>query len=1078
MAAGDSVPWVLRQSYRTGNWYIAGRRNMAVTMEGYTLDNRFREVDEDTSVWDKDKEMDRATQMLPQLSKEGRVRLVDGLIKISDSDNPGYAWGMLKKGTIVLSNRAARGTLYHESFHFVSQVLMSRAERRRLYKAAALKYGDKSLMDLEELLAEDFRRYTQGIEDTEVKQMNFIQRMFSSIRDIIRGIMGKTIELDQLFSEINRGRYARRKAKLATDTSYRETEFSREMQSIKEQAIANGTFMKAPNGNPTNLTERQWLQVRTKNFINWFGDWINNPAKASKVVDENGEPLVVYHGDSDIDITNWKVKMRDTITGYFTANKEKARLYADDGKIYEAFLNIRNPFDWYKDIKKSQELLGPDWSYIDKYLAEDAIAEGYDGIFISKHYNSYLAISSPNQIKSATSNTGEFSTTNDDIRYRRVDSEDTNSRIMRRETQRFLDNFGITIRDIQDYEGDIPLFDALNRVINIRSVDDISEGVGYAIAFMMQHNDMMNTLMRYKLQIIPKSVRRSIRNRGDYSAQARLKDISPELRKKYIKEIGEEIATELRKLYNVEPIKVEPKSFLASLWELITEFFNMLTPDARTKFNIIRNYAGNIANSVKLNDASIILTSDTKPGTNSKAARVDIAKALSENPYERDIIEFFAKNNIALAGSASIALSGSLYRPDTNPLHDIDFSAKDYTKEELDALLKGHFPNLKFVREINDGPTKSTETYLTLDREFTTKEITIKVKEKGEEKEVLAVGLYDKSGNQIGYYLGSELTLKEGVKGKFLDFFIGEGSSPYGKHIINLNGKPYLVSDYRNAFQAKIDWARPKDIWDYNRFIPGLNLVIDTDSQDQINYVRERIKKAKIIWGHPAIGKTKYLEGRQDILEWDQEVNERRNEFFREQIDPNHRLDPDSKEYKSLRSQYMSEWRDHPEYVEFLTREWEALKKRAEKENKKIFASPAPLLEIGADDFDLYLNIPEKEFLERNIERGGTKLGSMGWKQVVNRGLVQADPDKVITTKEFFSEIMKEGVIENTSSEIESDETLENSSKEIEQYHRNKLQYSNLSQEQKDYIKLRNISIEDYNNMSDIEKEVLFHCMV
>ena len=427
MAAGDSVPWVLRQSYRTGNWYIAGRRNMAVTMEGYTLDNRFREVDEDTSVWDRDKEMDRATQMLPQLSKEGRVRLVDGLIKISDSDNPGYAWGMLKKGTIVLSNRAARGTLYHESFHFVSQVLMSRAERRRLYKAAALKYGDKSLMDLEELLAEDFRRYTQGIEDTEVKQMNFIQRMFSSIRDIIRGIMGKTIELDQLFSEINRGRYARRKAKLATDTSYRETEFSREMQSIKEQAIANGTFMKAPNGNPTNLTERQWLQVRTKNFINWFGDWINNPAKDSKVVDENGEPLVVYHGDSDIDITNWKVKMRDTITGYFTANKEKARLYADDGKIYEAFLNIRNPFDWYKDIKKSQELLGPDWSYIDKYLAEDAIAEGYDGIFISKHYNSYLAISSPNQIKSATSNTGEFSTTNDDIRYRRVDSEDTNS---------------------------------------------------------------------------------------------------------------------------------------------------------------------------------------------------------------------------------------------------------------------------------------------------------------------------------------------------------------------------------------------------------------------------------------------------------------------------------------------------------------------------------------------------------------------------------------------------------------------------------------------------------------------------
>ena len=35
--------------------------------------------------------------------------------------------------------------------------------------------------------------------------------------------------------------------------------------------------------------------VFSKPFINWFGDWINDPANASKVVDENGEPLVVYH---------------------------------------------------------------------------------------------------------------------------------------------------------------------------------------------------------------------------------------------------------------------------------------------------------------------------------------------------------------------------------------------------------------------------------------------------------------------------------------------------------------------------------------------------------------------------------------------------------------------------------------------------------------------------------------------------------------------------------------------------------------------------------------------------------------
>lgn len=47
----------------------------------------------------------------------------------------------------------------------------------------------------------------------------------------------------------------------------------REMEAIRQQAIADGTFMKAPNGQPTKLNERQWLQVRTKAFKEWFGDW-------------------------------------------------------------------------------------------------------------------------------------------------------------------------------------------------------------------------------------------------------------------------------------------------------------------------------------------------------------------------------------------------------------------------------------------------------------------------------------------------------------------------------------------------------------------------------------------------------------------------------------------------------------------------------------------------------------------------------------------------------------------------------------------------------------------------------------
>ena len=38
------------------------------------------------------------------------------------------------------------------------------------------------------------------------------------------------------------------------------------------------------------------VQIKSDNFKNWFGDWENNSSKASKVINEDGTPKVVYHG--------------------------------------------------------------------------------------------------------------------------------------------------------------------------------------------------------------------------------------------------------------------------------------------------------------------------------------------------------------------------------------------------------------------------------------------------------------------------------------------------------------------------------------------------------------------------------------------------------------------------------------------------------------------------------------------------------------------------------------------------------------------------------------------------------------
>lgn len=204
--------------------------------------------------------------------------------------------------------------------------------------------------------------------------------------------------------EERRARRKARKSSVSENNNNYNNPYTPEMQEIKAKTIANGTFMKAPNGNPTNLEERQWLTVRTKNFINWFGDWTKVtfdkngspiiPDGVSKVVDENGEPMVVYHNspsssisifnnttteilNKDMewiynkDLNDWKnegyivteAQQKDYNEGktitierpnaiYFATNKAVAESYTSRetfengleqfGTTYEVFLNLRD----------------------------------------------------------------------------------------------------------------------------------------------------------------------------------------------------------------------------------------------------------------------------------------------------------------------------------------------------------------------------------------------------------------------------------------------------------------------------------------------------------------------------------------------------------------------------------------------------------------------------------------------------------------------------------------------------------------------------------------------------------------
>ena len=211
----------------------------------------------------------------------------------------------------------------------------------------------------------------------------------------------------------------------------------KEKASIRKKVVADGTFMKAPNGKETNLTEDQWLAVRTAAFKNWFGDWEKDPQNASKVVDENGEPRVVYHGTyGDFTVFD-KAKIGSATDygiwgrGFYFTNMENTPY---GNKKLALFLNFRNPFI-FNDYKSAEEI--GDYLNIwdgnfhedDRFgifrpyargaaqIADSAQERGHDGLIaVLGKWTEYIAFE-PNQIKSATDNRGTFDPKNPDITF-------------------------------------------------------------------------------------------------------------------------------------------------------------------------------------------------------------------------------------------------------------------------------------------------------------------------------------------------------------------------------------------------------------------------------------------------------------------------------------------------------------------------------------------------------------------------------------------------------------------------------------------------------------------------------------
>lgn len=157
--------------------------------------------------------------------------------------------------------------------------------------------------------------------------------------------------------------------------------------------------------------------TQSQQFKRWFGDWQNHPESASKVVNADGTPKVVYHGTN----AEFNTFQQENGAYFFSESRDYAESMADErggNRIIEAYLRMKNPYT----VKLSPEQFtdniaeAPFIRYAKEHGHDGVIFE-YDGSKEDLAYDKFYVVFDSTQIKSATDNIGTFDKTNPDIRY-------------------------------------------------------------------------------------------------------------------------------------------------------------------------------------------------------------------------------------------------------------------------------------------------------------------------------------------------------------------------------------------------------------------------------------------------------------------------------------------------------------------------------------------------------------------------------------------------------------------------------------------------------------------------------------
>lgn len=403
------------------------------------------------------------------------------------------------------------------------------------------------------------------------------------------------------------------------------------------------------------------------------------------------------------------------------------------------------------------------------------------------------------------------------LKYTAVDIDSKNLEGINNDVNELMSNylkqFGIIVKDVQKEMGidSFAFADILSKVAFIKDKSELPPIAGEFIAFMMQQNPLVKNIV-YLLHE---------QRMGTAIGYGIFKKKYSKLNKdSYFKEIGVLIAKELNRKVN---LKQKPDTLIQKIRDLIEKFFELLKG---TNHSEINKNIGVIANNILQQNKRLVTESLYKPGAMYKqTGEVSIQQALEKDKFGKDIVEKLSSVGFILTGSTALSEQGVILRPNENMLHDIDFVSPFLRTGTLKNFL-GIFPNAIKVRDISNKESDYiTDTYLVTPDGYDI--VNYKTTHKGDRVFVSSYEVVNKNGEVVGTFNlvledGKAKEVHTGIEAKTLDFFSKAKRDPFDNfEYTTSENKTIPLANWKSIFKAKLEFARYKDIWDYNRFIPN-----------------------------------------------------------------------------------------------------------------------------------------------------------------------------------------------------------------------------------------------------------------